>query len=229
MSLCDHLVESFARLTFTIMTYVMFVVVGEIIAAHQNGILRRSRQLQAFLHLPTCTHIFSEADTQIHPDNIKASAIALSFTILFVTAGMLDALIDGPIQTLDRPWVACGVIAVMATPGLVLWLHLALTCRRRQRNRRAVAWDIEDVGTDFPAITRGVDKNENTALLSSEREPKASEEDKVQAGDDQLRQDGPSKEEVGTADKSSQRDGHSNANVLRVPWKDSEFPSIFVL
>lgn len=229
MSLCDHLIESFARLTVTITTYVMFVVVGEIIAAHQDGILRRSRQLQAFLHLPTCTHIFSEADTQIHPDDIKASAIALSFTILFVTAGIVDALIDGPIQTLSRPWVACGVIAVMVTPGLVLWLRLALTCRRRQRNRRAVAWDIEDVSTDIPAIPRGVGKNENTALISSKREPKASEEDKLQAGDNQFRQDRPSKKEGDTADKSSHRDGHSNANVLRVPWKDSEFPEIFLL
>lgn len=77
--------------------------------------------------------------------------------------------------------------------------------------------DIEDVSTDDPEITRGVGKNENTELLSSEKEPKANEEKKVQVGDNQPRQDGPSKKKVGTADKSSHRDGHNCANGLRFP------------
>lgn len=229
MSFCDEIVEFVARLTISMVTYVTWVLLGEVIAAYQHEIMRRSLQLQNLLHLPTCTHIFSEGDTQINQGDIKAAAIALSFTILFVSAGTLGILIEGPKSAISRPWVLCGVIALMVTPGLLLWLRLALTCRRRQRNRRAVAWDFEDISADDPRMARSTSENENTALLSSEREPESSKADKVE--NDQLRQNGPLKKEVGVADKSSRgaRDGHKNTYVPRVSWTDSELPSLFLL
>lgn len=220
MSFCDAFVEFTSRLALTIFTSMIWVVFGEIIAAHQHGIMRRSRQLQRFLHLPTCTHIFSEADTEIHHDDIKFAAIALSFTTFFVSAGTLVILTEGPTSALSRPRVVCGLLALMVTPGSVLWLRLALTCRRRRRSRRAVAWDIEDASTDGPEMARDTGVNENTALLSSEREPKAGKADKVE--NDQLKEDGPSKEKVNTAENSSRGDGHSKWYATQVSWTDSE-------
>lgn len=226
MSFCDDLVELICRFTFIIITYVTWVLLGEIIAAHQHGIMRRSLQLQRLLHLPACTHIFSEGDTKIHQGDIKAAAIALFFTILFVSAGTLIILIEGPTSALSRPGVLCSVIALMVTPGLLLWLRLALTCRRRKSDRRAVAWDIEDVSTDDTEMTRGEGANENIALLSSEREPKAGKADKEE--DDQLKQDGPSKKEVDVADKSRGGDGRDKKYTPLVTWDNSELPFAFM-
>lgn len=86
---------------------------------------------------------------------------------------MYAILINGPTSVLSQPWSVCVVFALICIPLLVLWIRLAFTCRRRQRNRRAVAWDIEDANTDDREVARGVDKDEKTALLSSEKETKS--------------------------------------------------------
>lgn len=156
MPFSDHLVEPISRRAIAIIPAAMWVTIGETIAAHQDEIMYRSRQLQRFLHLPTCTHIFSEADSDIHQDDVKVAAIALSSAILFVSAVILCIFIEGLKSVLNHPLVVCSVFALMATPGLVLWLRLALTCRRRQRNRRgAVAWGINDASTDDSEVARG--------------------------------------------------------------------------
>lgn len=167
MSFSDALIDFMSRFTFTAITYLAWVLLGEIIAAHQHGIICTSQQLQRFLHLPTCTHIFSEADTEINQDDIQFAAISLFFTALFFSLGMLGIFIEGPTSALSRPWSVCGVSALIVTPLLVLWIRLALTCRRRQKNRRAVAWDIEDVSTDDPEVARGAGGDESAALLPS--------------------------------------------------------------
>lgn len=225
MSFSDALIDCMSRFTFTAITFLAWVLLGEIIAAHQHGIIHRSRQLQTFLHLPVSTHIFSEADTEMHQDDIKFAAIALFFTALFFGVGMLGIFINGPTSILSRPWLVCGIFSLIATPLLVLWLRLAFTCRRRQKNRRAVAWDIEDVSTDDPEVARGAG-DENTALLPSENESKIGQTYKVE--DEQLRHDGPSKKEAGTPGKSCRGGGHRNAYVTPVSWDNSELPFTFM-
>lgn len=222
----DALIDFISRFTFTAITYLAWVLLGEIIAAHQHGIVCRSQQLQRFLHLPTCIHIFSEADTAINQDDIKFAAISLFFTALFFSLGMLGILIEGPTSALSRPWLVCGMFVLIATPLMVLWLRLALTCRRRQRSRSAVAWDIEDVGTDDPEVARDAGGDENTALLPSANASKIGKTHKVE--DDELRHDVPSKKEAGTAGKSSRGGGHKNTYVTRVSWDNSELPFAFM-
>jgi hypothetical protein len=229
MSCCDELFEIIFRLTLKMTTPTICVVLGEIIAAHQHGIMRRSRQLQNLFRLPTCTHIFSEADTQVHHDDIKVSAIALTYMTMFVSVGALDVLIESPTSALARPWIECGMVALMVIPVLLLWPRLALRCRRRHRNRRAVAWNIEDVSTDDPNTTCGVGRNEDTALLTAEKGPQGGKEHKAE--DYQLRKYGPSKKEVDTADKRRHGDGRSNPYGYgpRVSWTDPELPFAWLL
>lgn len=226
MSFSDALIDLISRFTFTAITFLAWVLLGEIIAAHQHGIICRSQQLQRFLHLPVCTHIFSKADTEIHQDDIKFAAISLFFTALFFGLGMLGILINGPTSVLSRSWSVCGMSELIVTPLLVLWLRLALTCRRRQKNRRAVAWDIEDVGTDDPEVARDAGGDENTALLPSANASKTGKTYKVE--DNRLRHDGPSKKEAGTAGEPSRGGGHKNAYVTRVTWDNSELPFAFM-
>lgn len=215
-----------SQFIFTAIMHLAWFLVGEIIAAHQHGIICRSRKLQIFLHLPRCTHIFSEADTEIYQDDIKFAAVALFFTALFSGVGMLAILTNGPTSVLSQPWSVCGVFALIVTPLLVLWIRLAFTCRRRQRNRRAVAWDIEDASTDDPEVARGAGGDENSALLPSEKATKSDLADKVE--DEQLKQDGAPKKGAETAGKSSCGGGHRNAHVTRVSWDTSELPFAFM-
>lgn len=93
---------------------------------------------------------------------------------------MYAILINGPTTVLSQPWSMCGLFALIATPLLVLWVRLAFTCRRRQRNRRAVAWHIEDASKDDPEVARGAGGDEKTALLPSEKDTKSDLADKAE-------------------------------------------------
>lgn len=65
---------------------------------------------------------------------------------------------------------------ILLTPVLLVYLRLTLTCRCRCFNRVAVAWDIEDTGSDVAETERCVRSNENRALLLSEKSPGADKE-----------------------------------------------------
>ncbi|ROV92580.1 hypothetical protein VMCG_08958 [Cytospora schulzeri] len=214
------------RLILYIITSIAIALIGELIAAHQHSIIQRSRQIQNLLCLPKCMHIFSEADTEINQDDIKVSAVILFFMALITSAGALSAVVEGTATFLDNLWVLGLSMGVPSSLGLALWLWLALSCRRRTKNRRDVAWDTEDAVIENSGMKRAVrDDDEKIILLSEQGKTKSIEiigPDKIHGWQKEL-----PKPEVKRDGRPSQHNGNGMAYKMRVSWDDADFPFMY--
>lgn len=137
----DELGELCARVIFQCIWAFTVVKVGNLIARHQDLIIRRVLQLQDLFRLPTCVRILTEDDHEIPEKDMKACAGLLVFW-LFISAPMTIGTLLGGISWggTSRSQTALRLVLVLAAVdipfSIVIWIVLATSARRRANYRR---------------------------------------------------------------------------------------------
>ena len=135
----DCLGEFLARFIFQCVWALTVVKIGNHIARHQHLIIRRVLQLQGLFRVPKCIQIFSEDDHAIPETDTKICAGLLTCCFILsslITVGMLLG---------RRSWggITPRLMLVLTTVNspfcILLWIILAVSARRRAKDRRRQA------------------------------------------------------------------------------------------
>lgn len=171
----DCLGECLARFIFQCVWAFSVVKIGNHIARHQNLIIRRILQLQDLFRMPKCMRIFSEDDHEIPETDIKVCAGIIVCCLALSAPVIVAMLLSWRSWWWGMTLRFILVLAAVNSPfGILLWIILAVSARRREsfRRRRAApaARPCQETKED-EEIAKPVRDGTATALATSPSTP----------------------------------------------------------